>query len=36
MFNEPEADNAYSAAINTLEQVGKIIDSSYAKMVKIT
>jgi 26S proteasome regulatory subunit N6 len=35
VFDEPEADNTYGAAIDTLEQVGKVVDSLYAKTVKI-
>ncbi|GBE81659.1 PCI-domain-containing protein [Sparassis latifolia] len=35
VFDEPEADNSYGAAIDTLEQVGKVVDSLYAKTVKI-
>ncbi|KAF5347989.1 hypothetical protein D9756_010151 [Leucocoprinus leucothites] len=35
VFDEPEADNTYGAAINTLEQVGKVVQSLYAKTVKI-
>ncbi|TFY83056.1 hypothetical protein EWM64_g956 [Hericium alpestre] len=35
VFDEPEADNTYGAAIETLEQVSKVVDSLYAKSVKI-
>ncbi|KAF9010687.1 PCI domain-containing protein [Cyathus striatus] len=35
VFDEPEADNSYGAAIETLEQVGKVVQSLYAKTVKI-
>ncbi|KAG1725713.1 proteasome regulatory particle subunit [Suillus paluster] len=35
VFDEPEADNTYGAAIGTLEQVSKVVDSLYAKTVKI-
>ncbi|KZT69876.1 PCI-domain-containing protein [Daedalea quercina L-15889] len=35
VFEESEADNTYGAAIETLEQVGKVVDSLYAKTVKI-
>lgn len=35
VFDKPEEDNTYSAAIDTLEQVGKVVDSLYAKTVKI-
>ncbi|KAG1843332.1 hypothetical protein DFJ58DRAFT_38658 [Suillus subalutaceus] len=35
VFDELEADNTYGAAIGTLEQVSKVIDSLYAKTVKI-
>ncbi|OCH93450.1 PCI-domain-containing protein [Obba rivulosa] len=35
VFDEPAADNTYGAAIETLEQVGKVVDSLYAKTVKI-
>ncbi|OSD08272.1 hypothetical protein PYCCODRAFT_1421252 [Trametes coccinea BRFM310] len=31
IFEEPEADRAYGAAIDTLEQVGKVVDLLYAK-----
>ncbi|KAF7974169.1 hypothetical protein HWV62_13295 [Athelia sp. TMB] len=36
VFDQPEADNTYGAAIDTLEQIGKVVDSLYAKTVKIT
>jgi len=36
IFGEPEADNTYGAVIDTLEQVGKVADSLYAKTVKLT
>ncbi|KZT00062.1 PCI-domain-containing protein [Laetiporus sulphureus 93-53] len=32
VFSESEADNTYGAAIDTLEQVGKVVDSLYAKV----
>jgi 26S proteasome regulatory subunit N6 len=35
VFDEPETDNTYGAAIDTLEQVSKVVDSLYAKTVKI-
>ncbi|KAA1479492.1 proteasome regulatory particle subunit [Dentipellis sp. KUC8613] len=35
VFDEPEADNTYGAAIETLEQVSNVVDSLYAKSVKI-
>ncbi|KAI0050854.1 PCI-domain-containing protein [Auriscalpium vulgare] len=35
VFDEPEADNTYGAAIDTLEQISKVVDSLYAKSVKI-
>jgi len=35
LYDESEADNTYGAAISTLEQVGKVVDSLYAKTVKI-
>lgn len=35
VFDEAEADNTYGAAIDTLEQVGKVVESLYAKTVKI-
>ncbi|KAI1791767.1 PCI-domain-containing protein [Ganoderma leucocontextum] len=31
IFDEPEADRTYGAAIDTLEQVGRVVDSLYAK-----
>ncbi|KAL1937608.1 hypothetical protein VTO73DRAFT_12994 [Trametes versicolor] len=35
IFEEPQADRTYGAAIDTLEQVGKVVDSLYAKTVKL-
>ncbi|KAF8163850.1 PCI domain-containing protein [Crassisporium funariophilum] len=35
VFDQPEADNTYGAAIKTLEQVGKVVESLYAKTVRI-
>ncbi|KAI0340008.1 PCI-domain-containing protein [Trametopsis cervina] len=35
VYDETEADNAYGTAIETLEQVGNVVDSLYAKTVKI-
>ncbi|PCH37639.1 PCI-domain-containing protein [Wolfiporia cocos MD-104 SS10] len=35
VFEPSQADNTYGAAIETLEQVGKVVDSLYAKTVKI-
>ncbi|KAF6742189.1 proteasome regulatory particle subunit [Ephemerocybe angulata] len=35
VFDQPEADNAYGAAIETLEEVGKVVQSLYAKTVQI-
>ncbi|KAF9047153.1 PCI-domain-containing protein [Hymenopellis radicata] len=35
VFDEPKPDNTYTAAIETLEQVGKVVESLYAKTVKI-
>ncbi|KAI9568264.1 PCI domain-containing protein [Boletus coccyginus] len=35
VYDELEVDNTYGAAIDTLEQVGKVVDSLYAKTVKI-
>ncbi|KAF8875056.1 PCI domain-containing protein [Infundibulicybe gibba] len=35
VFDQPEADDMYGAAIETLEQVSKVVDSLYAKTVKI-
>ncbi|KAF8231095.1 proteasome regulatory particle subunit [Tricholoma matsutake] len=32
VFDEPESDNTYGAAIDTLEQVAKVVDSLYAKV----
>ncbi|EED78937.1 predicted protein [Postia placenta Mad-698-R] len=32
VFDEAEADNTYGAAIDTLEQVGKVVESLYAKV----
>ncbi|KXN84025.1 26S proteasome non-ATPase regulatory subunit 11 [Leucoagaricus sp. SymC.cos] len=32
VFNEPEVNNTYGAAIDTLEQVGKVVQSLYAKV----
>ncbi|KAM5532918.1 hypothetical protein V8D89_013384, partial [Ganoderma adspersum] len=32
IFDEPEADRTYGAAIDTLEQVGKVADSLYVKV----
>ncbi|KAH7924740.1 PCI-domain-containing protein [Leucogyrophana mollusca] len=34
VFDEPEADNSYGAALDTLEQVSKVVDSLYAKVRK--
>ncbi|GLB39327.1 putative PCI-domain-containing protein [Lyophyllum shimeji] len=36
VFEPPEPDNTYGAAISTLEQVSKVVESLYAKTVKIT
>ncbi|KAF8056689.1 PCI-domain-containing protein [Lyophyllum atratum] len=36
IFDQPEADDTYGAAIATLEQVSKVVHSLYAKTVKIT
>ncbi|KAG6876112.1 hypothetical protein C0992_000923 [Termitomyces sp. T32_za158] len=36
LFDEPEADNSYGAAIDTLAQVGKVVESLYVKTVKIS
>jgi len=36
VYDKPESDNTYGAAIDTLEQVAKVVDSLYAKTVKIT
>ncbi|KAI0319087.1 PCI-domain-containing protein [Amylostereum chailletii] len=35
LFAEPKLDSTYGAAIQTLEQVSKVVDSLYAKSVKI-
>jgi len=35
VFDVPEADNTYGAAIQTLEQIGKVVESLYAKTVTI-
>ncbi|KAF9643432.1 PCI-domain-containing protein [Thelephora ganbajun] len=35
VYDNPESDNTYGAAIETLEEVGKVVDSLYAKTVKI-
>jgi len=35
VFDEPEKDNAYGTALDTLEKVGKVVDSLYAKTIKI-
>ncbi|EIM89539.1 PCI-domain-containing protein [Stereum hirsutum FP-91666 SS1] len=35
VFDETEGDNTYGAAIDTLEQVSKVVESLYAKTVKI-
>ncbi|KAI9069290.1 hypothetical protein FKP32DRAFT_78887 [Trametes sanguinea] len=35
IFEQPEADRAYGSAIDTLEQVGTVVDSLYAKTVKL-
>ncbi|EKM54946.1 uncharacterized protein PHACADRAFT_255183 [Phanerochaete carnosa HHB-10118-sp] len=35
VYDEPVPDNTYGAAIETLEQVGKVVDSLYTKTVKI-
>ncbi|KAF4612765.1 hypothetical protein D9613_011899 [Agrocybe pediades] len=35
VYDEPEADNTYGAAIETLSQVSKVVESLYAKTVKI-
>lgn len=32
VFDEPEEDGSYGAAIEMLEQVGKVVDSLYAKV----
>ncbi|KZV71944.1 PCI-domain-containing protein [Peniophora sp. CONT] len=35
LFDEPTSDKTYDAAIKTLEEVSKVVDSLYAKSVKI-
>ncbi|KAF5317785.1 hypothetical protein D9619_012521 [Psilocybe cf. subviscida] len=35
VYDQPEADNTYGAAIDTLAQVSKVVQSLYAKTVKI-
>ncbi|KAI0247932.1 hypothetical protein BJV78DRAFT_1241250 [Lactifluus subvellereus] len=35
VFDEAETDDTYGAAIETLEEVSKVVDSLYAKLVKI-
>jgi 26S proteasome regulatory subunit N6 len=35
VFDEPKADDTYKAAIDTLEQVGTVVESLYAKTIKI-
>ncbi|KIY50239.1 PCI-domain-containing protein [Fistulina hepatica ATCC 64428] len=35
IYDEPETDTSYATAIETLEQVGKVVESLYAKTVKI-
>ncbi|KDR68658.1 hypothetical protein GALMADRAFT_256431 [Galerina marginata CBS 339.88] len=35
VYDEPEADNTYGAAIQTLEQVSKVVESLYVKTVRI-
>ncbi|KAK2459497.1 hypothetical protein APHAL10511_008481 [Amanita phalloides] len=35
VFDEPKPDDTYGAAIDTLEQVGKVVESLYAKTVQI-
>jgi len=35
VYEKPEADNTYGAAIETLAQVGKVVESLYAKTVRI-
>ncbi|KAF9220128.1 PCI-domain-containing protein [Gyrodon lividus] len=35
VYDQPEVDNTYGAAIDTLGQVDKVVDSLYAKTVKI-
>ncbi|KAF9523122.1 PCI domain-containing protein [Crepidotus variabilis] len=34
VYDQPEVDNTYGAAIKTLEQVGKVVESLYAKSVR--
>ncbi|EIN06974.1 PCI-domain-containing protein, partial [Punctularia strigosozonata HHB-11173 SS5] len=35
VYDEPEVDDAYGTAIDTLAEVGKVVDSLYAKTVQI-
>ncbi|KAF9476159.1 PCI-domain-containing protein [Pholiota conissans] len=35
VYDQPEADNTYGAAIETLAQVSKVVESLYAKTVRI-
>ncbi|KAI6103634.1 proteasome regulatory particle subunit [Pisolithus sp. B1] len=35
VFDKPEVDDTYGAAIDTLEQVEKVVESLYAKTIKI-
>ncbi|KAF5317780.1 hypothetical protein D9619_012524 [Psilocybe cf. subviscida] len=35
VYDQPEADNTYGAAIDTLTQVSTVVQSLYAKTVKI-
>ncbi|KAF8313879.1 PCI-domain-containing protein [Clavulina sp. PMI_390] len=35
VFDEPEEDTAYPMAIQTIAQVGKVVDALYAKTIKI-
>ncbi|CDO75235.1 hypothetical protein BN946_scf184895.g15 [Trametes cinnabarina] len=35
VFEQPEADRAYGAVIETFEQVGKVVDMLYAMTVKL-
>ncbi|KIM37949.1 hypothetical protein M413DRAFT_448211 [Hebeloma cylindrosporum] len=35
VYEKPEADNTYGAAIGTLAEVGKVVESLYAKTVRI-
>jgi len=35
VFDEPEEDAAYPMAIQTIAQIGKVVDTLYAKTVKI-